>query len=536
VEWILLGAASAGAIGAGVYRYHPARVGPWMLLAASVVSLAVGDVLFAVDRKTAADLCYSAMFVLVALFLVQLTRGGAVLADRARLIDLVAFTCSALLVVWVFVLPHTGPVAGISGSDVLGDLLLVVVCGRLIVAAWRNWSAVLLGIGALGVLASDVTYPLFRDWIGEVGYIVLYLSWGAAALHPSMARLTTPVRVRQTPWHGRWAILLGLSVATPPTVLMIESLGGEVRDGFVIAVVSGLTLALTFTRLADSLRQHSAALTRERGLREASAALVSASDLPAVDEAVRAAVAQLLPGVHHVVFAVDDRQLAVEAPPAGASSPRSWWVTPVGDEHTMVCPLWLEPLAVARPSGGALVLTGGREALAAAQDTLEVLAGQAALALDRITLVEAVGRRDSDLYLRTVIRNTADAMLVIDADQRIRYASPALRTMLGMTDLPPLATLQDLVRPDDRGQVTQALQNEGDGVVFCTLRRPDETQVLVEATYRDLRKDRLVQGLVVTMRDVTSGHKPGEQLPVLEHQEELPAWVNRRSAQHKFRY
>jgi PAS domain S-box-containing protein len=211
-------------------------------------------------------------------------------------------------------------------------------------------------------------------------------------------------------------------------------------------------------------------------------------------------------------------------------------VTPVGDEHTMVCPLWLEPLAVARPSGGALVLTGGREGLAAAQDTLEVLAGQAALALDRITLVEAVGRRDSDLYLRTVIRNTADAMLVIDSDQRIRYASPALRTMLGMTDLPPLATLHDLVHPDDRSRVTQALQSEGDGVVFCALRRPDETQVLVEATYRDLRRDRLVQGLVVTIRDVTPGHKPGERLPHLEHQGELPAWVNRRSAQHKFRY
>jgi PAS domain S-box-containing protein len=135
-----------------------------------------------------------------------------------------------------------------------------------------------------------------------------------------------------------------------------------------------------------------------------------------------------------------------------------------------------------------------------------------------------------------VIHNTADAMLVIDSDQRIRYASPALRKMLGTEELPPLATLHDLVHPDDRTEVKQALQKDGDGVLFCALQREDETQILVEATYRDLREDRLVQGFVVTLRNVTNGHEPGERLPELGHQDEMPAWVNRRSAQHKFRY
>ena len=215
---------------------------------------------------------------------------------------------------------------------------------------------------------------------------------------------------------------------------------------------------------------------------------------------------------------------------------RSWWTDESPDESTLVCPLWLEPLAVARPSGGALILTGRHEVLAATRDALEVLAGQAALALDRISLVEAVGRRDSDLYLRAVIRNTADLMLVIDEDQRIRYASPALRDLLGDEELSPLATLADLVHPDDRGQIRRALLAEGDGTLFCSLHRPDHSQVLVEATYRDLREDRLVQGFVVTMRTVTDRQDRYEQTPHLDHVDELPAWVNRRSAQHKFRY
>jgi PAS domain S-box-containing protein len=544
IEWILLGSASVIAIITGVAWHRPGRVGPWLLLAGAIASLAVGDVFYALDERDAADVLYLVMFAMVALSLLQLTRGGAVLVDRARLIDLLAFTCSALLVVWVFVIGTSGQLGAISAADVIGDLLLLGVAGRLIKATGRNWSAILLATGAAGMLFGDIVYPLHPGTLTETGFVVLYLCWGAAALHPSMSQLTRPTPTRPRPWDGRWAALLGLSVATPPVVLLIEALSGPVRDGVVIAVAAGITLMLTITRLSDSIAQHSQALARERGLRVASAALVAAADVPEVDEAVRAAIAQLMPAqaVDKLVFATDDREVTLESlPPADAGPhPRSWWVDGQTEDGpaataTLVCPLWLEPLAVARPNGGALVLTGRRDYLTVTRDSIEVLAGQAALALDRICLVEAVGRRDSDLYLRAVIRNTAEIMLVIDEDQRIRYASPALRTLIGNDELPPLTTLHDLVHPDDRPQVREAFQSEGDGVVFCALQRADESQVLVEATYRDLRADRLVQGFVVTLRDISKG-RSDVQMPRIEHLDELPAWVNRRSAQHKFRY
>ena len=554
IEWILLGAVSASAIIVGIRWHRPARTGPWLLFAASIVCVAIGDVFNAFHQDTIAELWYLVQFVLVSMSLLQLTRGGAILVDRARLLDLLAFTCSALLVVWVFVIGDSGMIGRVSATYVIGALLLVGVAARLIAAAGpRNWSAILLCVGAAGVLASDIANPLWPGPLTEIGYIVLYLAWGAAALHPSMALLTAPTPTRPSTWQGRWAALLGISVATPPLVLLIEALSGSVRDGVVIAVTAGLTLMLTITRLADSVALSSQALSRERALREASEDLVAAADLAAVDEAVRSAVGRLIPPqwVSRIVVAPDDRQLAATAP-SPAESPahsRSWWATsePANEpgpavprrgsparESTLVCPLWLEPLAVARPSGGALVLHGRHDALAVTRDALEVLAGQAALALDRISLVDAMGRRDSDLYLRAVIRNTAEIMLVIDDDQRIRYASPALLGLVGKEELPPLATLQDLVHPDDRSQVRRALGSEGDGMFYCALQGPDDHQVLVEATYRDLREDRLVQGFVVTMR--RTGPRGGtEDLPH-ERTDELPAWVNRRSAQHKFRY
>ncbi|WP_030438590.1 PAS domain-containing protein [Actinoplanes subtropicus] len=533
IEWILLGSGSCLAIIYGVRRHRPARVGPWLLLAGSVAAIAIGDIFYAVDAMSAAEACYLAMIALVAAALVQFTRGGSLLVERARLIDLLACACSVLLLVWVVLIGDHAPLSQISPADVIGDLLLVAVTVRLAAAAGRNAAAGLLLAGSVAMLASDIAYPLAPGPLAETGYIVLYVTWGLAALHPSMTRLTRPMPPRATPWRGHWAALLTAAVATPPAVLLIEALTGPVHDGVVIAVVGGLTLLLAITRLADSISQNGRAAARERALRTASGALVAAADLPAVEEAVHAAVAQLMPpsSVREMVFNADTPMTRPPGP-----SDRSWWSDESGDENTLVCPLWLEPLEVARPSGGALIVTARREVLANTRDALEVLAGQAAMALDRISLVEAVGRRDSDQYLRTVIGNTADLMLVIDDDQRIRYASPAVHDLLGDDQFSPLATLTDLVHPDDRGPVRRAFRSSGDGKLFCSLRRADESQILVEATYRDLREDRLVRGYVVTMRNVTDAHDPGERQPHRDHVDELPAWVNRRSARHKFRY
>jgi hypothetical protein len=60
--------------------------------------------------------------------------------------------------------------------------------------------AAVLGLGTIGLLASDVLYGLGRlegSWqIGssyDLGWVLFYIAWGAAALHPSMAALAVPV-------------------------------------------------------------------------------------------------------------------------------------------------------------------------------------------------------------------------------------------------------------------------------------------------------------------------------------------------------
>ena len=154
----------------------------------------------------------------------QFTRGGSLLVDRARLIDLLACACSTLLVVWVFVDRRRGQLGKISAADVIGDLLLIAVAVRLVVAAGRNLSAMLLLTGAAGMLVSDVVYPLCaRAGSPRPGTSCSTWPGALAALHPSMTGLTEPMPPRPTPVARRWAVLLGVSVATPPVVLLIEA-------------------------------------------------------------------------------------------------------------------------------------------------------------------------------------------------------------------------------------------------------------------------------------------------------------------------
>jgi PAS domain S-box-containing protein len=547
IGWAVAGLASAAAVAVGAGRHRPARVGPWWLLAASILAMTVGDVSFALGARAAASGAYFLMFPLVTLALMQLTRGGALLVDRARLIDLLALACATLLIIWVFVVGRHGWLQTISAADALGDLLLVGVAGRLIVAAGRNWAAALLGAGALGLMVSDLAYPLAPGFRSELGYVALYVAWGAAALQPSMVRLTEPAPPRPTAWRGRWAALLGASVATPPVVLLVQSVTGGVTDGVVIAVASGLILTLAITRLADSVEQHRGALVRERALREASAALVAAADVPGVHRAVRSGVRDLLPSglAHRLDFAVSDGQPAAgpwpAAPARADQRARSWWAPAArsgSGDVTLVCPLWPAPLEAGRPDRGTMVVTARRAALAGTRHALELMASQGALALDRISMVAEVNRRDSDRYLQTLVQSTTDLMLIIDDDHRIRYASTAFAKLLG-AEPPPLADLRDVVDPDDYPALERALVRANgalSGRIYGTLRRADGSQAPVEVAYRDLRSDRLVQGYVLTMSDLRGRREQEQQAPGRETVADLPSWVNRRSAAQKFHW
>lgn len=561
--WPLIGAIGAVGVIVGVRRYRPARPVPWYLLAATIVFGALGDALYALDReregilRTLSDTSYMLMVPLVTVGVLGLTRVSVVLRDRSKLIGMLMGTCAAGLVMWVLVASPMLRYGRLSASDkysiagfLLGDLLLVAVAGRMLLAMPRNWSVILINVGAVASIAGDMAYAYatidgrgWQDGPANIGYLVLYAAWGAAALHPSMVDLTAPMPTQTPTMSRRWMVLIAASLAVPPVVLFAESLSGGVNDGMMITIVSVAIYVLVFTLLADVVRAHRQAMLRERGLRQAGGALVAATAQAEVFAAVRVAVGRIMPvGAQHRVFLAGEpvqgattRIVAVADLPAQARSELD------GFAEALECPILPRPRGAAEPGrvGGAVTIAADRRLLLAAQDAVEVLAAEARLALERIGLTEAINRRDSDAYLRTVIQNTNDVVLVVDEDDMIRYASPALGRELGLR-LPPSGQLRDLVTEDDLAgielTIAQARDATGPDGVRDTwnLRRSDGSRVVVEVSCRDLRDDRMVRGYVLTLRDVTVLAKQHED-EIRQALRSRPAGQNRHNSANKFR-
>ncbi|MGW4466471.1 PAS domain S-box protein [Micromonospora sp. NPDC004704] len=586
--WGTIGAASVTAVAYGIRRHRPARPAPWLLLGSGLAVLAAGDVAYAVAATSSgqvatllADGLYVALFPLLTAALVQLTRSSAVIRDRSGLTDLLAVVLAVGLVGWTQVVAPALPGTELSRveqcvlvSHVLGALLVLVVMVRLAVAAPRNVAVLLLAVGAAGLLAADTAYAVAELGSGwrpggpaELGWLVHYLAWGAAALHPSMTRLTARVDVPPDETAGTRVGLVALAGLTAAVVLFAEAVAGAVLDGVVIAVVAGLSTVLVVTRVVDARNKHRHAVRRERHLRETCTSLVGATGSAQVGEALRVMVAQMMPAgtPHRLVF-------ALYRPPGRRTddidfvwSPRVDLDQPLPTNNTRRRSLLLEtrllPAVLVEPLGGlpativasltpgaepvvgragaALLVAADRDTLAASRDVIEVAAGQATLALQRLAVTGAAHRQDRDRYLDLVAGNTNDGVLIVGDDDRVNYANPALWRILGI-ESQAFATWRDIIHPDDHDQVDRALggvradDDPAGTVVQWTLRRADRSRVLVEVKCRPLRAEPGPPGVSITLRDVTDERR--REWDLLRRRLETTApGLNRRSLRRRFR-
>ncbi|NUO57205.1 MAG: EAL domain-containing protein [Hamadaea sp.] len=152
-------------------------------------------------------------------------------------------------------------------------------------------------------------------------------------------------------------------------------------------------------------------------------------------------------------------------------------------------------------------------------DALEVLSAQAMLALDRARLNTEITRHRDD-HLNALVEQASDVILIIDEDDRIRYASPSARILLGTSALSG-ASLVDLVDSSERRQAgyllryarsTDASAVDGGSRADWTLHAADGRTVRVEVSCRDLRTDESIHGVVVTLRDVTNQRRLEHEL------------------------
>ncbi|MGI5242345.1 EAL domain-containing protein [Dactylosporangium sp. CA-139066] len=525
ILWSAIGYSSVAAILLGVHLHRPRRRAPWLLLAAAVGCFITGDLaadvltrlLHRPGSPSVADGFYLAMYGLIAAAFVWLYRLGVVRRDPAGLFDAITLTAGLGLLSYIFLIrpyvdnPELSALdRAISIAYPLADIVVLLVGARLIASVRFDTAVALLAVGGVGLLSSDVGYGLHQlagDWATgspvDIGWAAFYVLWGVAALHPSMRELTEPRVQRAGEERLGRLLLLGLSLFIAPIVLFVEMRGGQVRDAAAIAAVSALLSGLVLLRLGRAVRAQRLTVQRERRLRSAGAALLLATDADAVARTVREAVAELLPpGRPHAVTLGPALGGRVSMPYTSTLDPAV--AAALDDfEVALCCPL---ALADGSAAERALYVAADEAILAGLQDAAQILATQAAMALERIALGEEIGRRNNEAYFRTLILNTADVILIVGADDVVNYASPSAQALFG-ADLVGTA-LPAAFAGESAAEVGRRLAEVRSGAAD---RPGDDLQVsgadgrpaLVEAAFRDLRDEPTVRGVVVTLRDVT---------------------------------
>ncbi|GAA1217529.1 hypothetical protein GCM10009665_04250 [Kitasatospora nipponensis] len=585
IWWTGIGLSSAIAIVIGVRLNRPSHPLPWLLLALANLSFTAGEVVQVVQNDylhldnpfpSLADGFYLAEYLLYAIGVWLFIRWRTAHRDWASLIDALTLTVGLGLLVWIYlILPnvHTAGLTwvqkAISIAYPLGDILILAMLLRLLVPrGGKSPALLLLTFGTVGLLVSDILYGLIQlhgTWrIGtpvDLGWAVLYCAWGAAALHPSMLELTRPIPSQQTDITAGRLALLTLASLIAPGILLLEAAHGITSHAAVIGAFSAVLFLLVLSRLTGIVVVHRQALARERALREVGGLLTSAVSVEEVADAVQAVATRLMPredghqallavsenGVLHVRQArrgtdrcnetgASDQVLALAAGPETRLLRTEELGTALaarlaGMPSALLCPLSLEERPSGDPLIGALIVTGTAQELTALWGSLEIVAAQSALAVERVVLSQEVIRRNSEAYFRTLVQSASDVILILTTDDSIRYASSSAERVLGYPSLEG-TRLTDLVPVEDSRAVGNALlrmraRDQAEQREHWRLLRHDRTPIEAEVRCNDLRGDPTVGGLVLTLRDVTEQRQMERELTHRAFHDSLTGLANR---------
>ena len=266
----VVAAMTVASVVVGVRRFKPATVWPWSVFAAGIVLFIAGDILLDAYPNWAtpspSDWCYLAGYPLLAAALVMLVVSSGSHRRVGALLDAAVVTLGFSVFQWIFVMrPALETHAPLGQRVVLGVLypvmdiaLLGAAAGFFSSPAWRTPAFAFLVLGmALQLLGDEFEgikgpYYSLGDWI-NAPFMLSYLFWGVAALHPSMRRLSEPdenAGLRVTPWR---IAALTLALVTPPVARVVADERGRPVGMYTVAALSCAIAILVVARMAGML-------------------------------------------------------------------------------------------------------------------------------------------------------------------------------------------------------------------------------------------------------------------------------------------
>jgi len=280
----VIGIASALAIVLGVRLNRPSFPLPWLLFAAGNLLFALGDVVFNQlnnpPTPSAADWFYLAGYPPLAAGLVLLLIRGGGHHRTAALGEAAIVTFAFALFQWVWIVDgildgggSTASRAVTAAYPMMDVVLLAGLAGFFVTAAWRTPAFVLLVASVVALLVSDEVYGVGAnayksgDWT-DLGWLLSYILWAAAALHPSMKELSQPRRRRSyLRVHPVRIALLAAALLSAPFVLLVQYLRDAPLNVPAIVIAATAISILVLMRLVGILRALERLRERERSAR-----------------------------------------------------------------------------------------------------------------------------------------------------------------------------------------------------------------------------------------------------------------------------
>jgi diguanylate cyclase (GGDEF)-like protein/PAS domain S-box-containing protein len=596
----LLGAialSSPIAIIVAVWLWKPEPRTPWILFALGQAFFLVGD---AITRNyellfhgplpfpSIGDAFYLAVYPCMIAGILTLVRRRSPGRDADSLIDSLIVTIGIGTFSWVFLV---SPVArdnlvdfvpkAVGMAYPLMDLMLLVVVVRLAVGLGkRPPSFYLMAAAALTLFGTDSAHTFMtvhgivydRSGYLEAGWAAFCLLWGASALHPSMRFLARRARDRAPMASDVRLGLLAAAALMLPTMQVIQLVAKARSDvPFVIGASVAMYL-LVLARMGGLVHRVEQSADRERALRVAAAALVTATDREGIYRAtMRAAralageraVARLLVSVdpsepyRFTVVAASEEGSAQEWESILGTAAVPWtfgelsrerhakrWIQVPADDggigEALSMPpdtqvVYSAPLFLKDELKAMLCVGRATRLSRSICDGLETLSSQAALALESAALTEDLHRRRSEARFSSLVQNSSDVVMVVSADSSIRYVSPSAERVLGHGPDGLVGTrLTELVHKDDRAQVLQFLTTPGrdhddprPALDEFRIRRSDGAWVFVESLGTNLLGDPNVNGIVLNVRDISERKAFEEQLRHQAFHDPLTELANR---------
>jgi diguanylate cyclase (GGDEF)-like protein len=615
---IVIGLAAFGAVAYGIRRYRPAHASSWWLLAsAALVTVSARVVYDALPGAPASlkpwawivwsmQLTALAALIVGALGLARSTLRGASAAIDAAIIVLGSGLIGGILIA----IPYAN-VTGVGDlwravrvAFVFRDVVVLAIAIHLATAVRWNRSVNWLLAALSGFVAYDVLFRLGRihgEWLAGTSIDLLWLLFaigiGAAALSRTMVAVDTPTAANVREGAPLRIGLVATLALMPSAVLLLGLFQEPPWYQPLIVIFSTLILILALARIVDVARQLRRQVAGERVLRQTVTDLAGAQDVSSVSPLINSAVGRLLgPDA--------DYRVAIVSCPSSGETP---WPDAVGGGLfetaalpppiarelgyrglTLAIQLVERPLeprpedtlanvagarapaakGAAEPGisdtggydyGSTLVVRASRSSLNALHARLQVLATQAAFTLERIRLNKENIRHTSESYFRTLVQNSTDVILIVDDDNRIRYASPSAGSVFGATPLTGVE-LPGLVAQSDREAAERLLKRARAGVpgtLASEVSTPHELAIgthltndgmvvadvvgdgdwivngngagpaRVEVSCRDLRADPSIDGLVLTLRNVTKQRLLENELEQRAFQDPLTGVGNR---------